>query len=276
MVRLWVVDPVLAIVGDPRCRVDGNYIFLFLIFNSQFSRLSQIILPTTVPMSSFGSQLPCISKGHLKGSQFSCILHWLWKMRSVSIVQSLLCLMFRTFNSGWLLLCVFGFLDDNCIEVLIQDRFVCSIRCRCTAPFSEYNIFGVENCLGQSIGYVVLLSQHAIPNEYAGSSSVVQPHWYLRRNMHESQAFEHTKMFPKWLPLILGLIWGLANYRLYQNVVLEIDLHWDCNDPVLPRMSGIFQYEWYALHNCAVRLFDNSISLQSVVCSRFLQDRFWL
>jgi len=53
---------------------------------------------------------------------------------------------------------VFGFIDDISLNVLIQDRFICSIRCCALLPFSEYHILGAGKCSGQWIIYDVLLS----------------------------------------------------------------------------------------------------------------------
>ena len=107
------------------------------------------------------------------------------------VVQWLLHLTF-----GWLLLYGFGFgfLDDISVEVLIQDRFVSSIRYCVPLSFSEYHISGAVKRPGQWIVYEVLLSRYALPTEYAGSGSVIQLLQFLFRNMDESQASEHTEM----------------------------------------------------------------------------------
>jgi hypothetical protein len=42
--------------------------------------------------------------------------------------------------------------------VLVQDRFVCSIRCCVPLPFSEYHISGALKHTGQWIVYEVLIS----------------------------------------------------------------------------------------------------------------------
>ena len=88
---------------------------------------------------------------------------------------------------------MFGFLNDISIEVLIEDRFVCSVRCCIPLSFSEYHISGVVKGLGQRVVYKVLLSRYAVPNEYAGSGSVIQLVSFLFRNVDKSQVSEHTQ-----------------------------------------------------------------------------------
>jgi len=252
-------------IGDRSCSVDWIYILEFLIFESQLCRLCQCIIPSAVPATTFGWRLPCISQWRLKASQFSWLLPRLRRIRRWVVVQWLLRLTF-----GWLLLCGFGFLDDISVEMLGHDRFVCSIRCCVPFPFSEYHISGAVKRLGQWIVYEILLSRYAVPNEYAGSGSVIQLLLFLFRNVEESQASEQTEMLHNWLPPMPGLVRGFTDYRLRRSAVLEIDCHWECKCPVLLRKSGIVQHASYALHDRAVCLFDDSIRPRSVGPSRFL------
>jgi len=135
---------------------------------------------------------------------------------------------------------------------------------------NKYHISGAVKRPGQWIVYEVLLSRYAVPNKYAGSGSVIQLLSFLFRNVDESQASEHTEMLQRWLPPMPGLVRSLADYRSRRRAVLVIDCHRDCKRPVLLRNSGIVQHASYAFHDRAVRLFDDSIRLWSVGCSRFL------
>jgi hypothetical protein len=60
------------------------------------------------------------------------------------------------------------------VEVLVQDRFICSIWCDVPNPFSEYHILEAVKHLAQWIVYEVLPSQYAVGNEYANSGSEIQ------------------------------------------------------------------------------------------------------
>jgi len=115
---------------------------------------------------------------------------------------------------GWLLLSGFGFVDDNSVEVLVQNRFVCRIRCCVQLSFSEYPISGAVKRLGQWIVYEVLLSRYAVPNEYAGSGSVIQLLSFLFWNMDKRQASEHTEMLQNRRPPMRGVVRSLADYRI--------------------------------------------------------------
>jgi len=253
------------IVRDRSCSIDGNHIIEILIFKSQLCRLGQ--LTSAVSATIFGRWLPCISKLCLKASQFSWLVFRLRRIRRW-IVQWLLRLTFCC-----LLLYGFGFvfLDDISVQVLVQDRIVCSIRCCVPLSFSEYHISGAVKRLGQWVIYEVLLSWYAVPNEYAGSGCVIQLLFFPFWNVHDSQASEHTGLLQRWLPSgsMPGLVRSPADYRSCWGAVLEIDCHWDCKCPVLLRKSGIVQHASYALHDRAVRPFDNSIKLRSVGRSCF-------
>jgi len=72
-----------------------------------------------------------------------------------------------------------------------------------------------------------------------------------------------------------GLVWSLADYRLHQRAVLVIDCHWACKCPVLLRNSGFVQHASYALHDGAVRPFDDCIRLRWRGRSRFLSCALW-
>ena len=181
-IRLWI-NHILVIIGDQSCSVDGNHILEFFVFESQLCRLCQCILPSAVLATTFGRWLPCISKWCPKISEFSWLLLWLRRLRRWYFVQWLLRLTF-----GCLLLCGLRFLDDGSVEVLIQDRFVCSIRCCIPLSITEYLIWGAEKRHGQWIVYEVLLSRYAVPIEYAGSGSVIQLLLFLIRNVDKSQA----------------------------------------------------------------------------------------
>ena len=143
------------------------------------------------------------------------------------MVQRLLRLTFGTFISDWLLLCGFGFgfLDDISIEVLVQNRFVCSIRCCVPLSFAEYHISGGVKRPGQWIVYEVLSSRYAVPNKYAGSGSVIQLLSFLFRNVHESQSSEQMEMLQRLLlsGSMPGLVQSPADYRSHRGGVLEID-----------------------------------------------------
>jgi hypothetical protein len=80
------------------------------------------------------------------------------------------------------------------MTVLIQDRFVCSIRRCVPLSFSEYHNSGAVKLLGQWLVYKVLLRRYAVPKEYAGSGSVIQLLSFFFRNMDESQASKQTEM----------------------------------------------------------------------------------
>jgi hypothetical protein len=88
---------------------------------------------------------------------------------------------------GWELLYGFGFgfLDDISAEVLVQDRFITSIRCHLLPPFSEFHIWEAVQRIGQSIVYEVLLSHYAVPKNYAGRGFVIQLLMFLFRNVDE-------------------------------------------------------------------------------------------
>jgi hypothetical protein len=120
-----------------------------------------------------------------------------------------------------------GFLDDISVEVLVHKRFICIIWCCLTLFFSGYHTLGAVKCLGQSIVYEVLLDQYAVPNECAGSGSVIQLISFLFLNMHESQGSEHTEMLQPLLfsDMMPGLIWSPADNQSRQGAVLEIDRH---------------------------------------------------
>jgi len=195
-VWLWI-DPVLVIVGDRSCSVDGNHIFKFLIFESQLCRLGQFA--SEVLVTTFGRRLPCNSKWHLKASQFSWLLLWLQRIWRWIVVQWLLSWTFSWLLLDWLwcfrLLGECRFYDDISVEVLVQDCFVCSIRYCVPLSFSEYHISGAVKRLGEWIVYGVLVSRYALPNEYADSGFVMQHLSFLIRNVDRSQATEHTEMF---------------------------------------------------------------------------------
>jgi len=185
-------------IGDRSCSIDGYYSWEFLLFEIYLCRLGQLVLASAVLMTSVGRQLPCISKWGLRGSQFSWLLLWLQRWL---VIQCLLRLMFRISISSWLrgfrfLLGGggFGFLDDIPVAVFVPDHLVCSILCCVPIPFSECHISGAVMRPGQLIVYEVLLSRYAVPNKYAGSGSVIHLLAFLFRNMHESQASEHTEM----------------------------------------------------------------------------------
>jgi hypothetical protein len=170
--------------------------------------------------------------------------------------------MLGTFISGWLLLGGIVILDHVSVEVLVQDRFVCSIQCCVPLPFPEYHVSGVVKRPGQWIVYKVLLSQYAVPNEYAGRGSGVQLLSFLFLNVDASQASEHTAMLYRWIPPIPGHIRSLAHYRSHRSAVLEIDLHRDCKRQFVLRKCGIVHHASYAFRDRAVRPFDNSIRLK--------------
>jgi hypothetical protein len=141
------------------------------------------------------------------------------------MVQWFLRLTFGTFISGWLFLCGFRLLDDISIEVLIQDRIVCNIRCCIPLSFSEYHILGAVKRPGQWVVYEVLLSPYAVPNEYTGSCSLMQLLSFLFWNLDKSQAFEQTEMIQRW-PLsgsMPGLVLSITNHCACRSAVLEID-----------------------------------------------------
>ena len=78
---------------------------------------------------------------------------------------------------------------------------------------------------GQWIVYEVMHSRYTVPNEYAGSGSVIQLLSFLFQNVHASQASEDTEMPQKWLLPMPGLLQSHADYRLRQGTVLETDHH---------------------------------------------------
>jgi len=69
------------------------------------------------------------------------------------VIQWLLSLTFRTFITGWELLCGFGFVDDISVEVLIHDRILLRIRCCVALSVVAYHISGVGKYLGQWMVY---------------------------------------------------------------------------------------------------------------------------
>ena len=125
----------------------------------------------------------------------------------------------------WFLLYDFRFLDGISVEVLVQDRFVCSIQCCVPLSLPEYHIGGAVKRLGQWVVYEVLLGRYAVPTEYAGSDPVIQRLSVLFRNFDESQASAHTGMLQRWPPPRPGLVRRLTNHRACRSVVLELDRH---------------------------------------------------
>jgi hypothetical protein len=91
-----------------------------------------------------------------------------------------------------------AFHDDISIEVVVQDCFICSIRCCVLLSISEYHISGAVKHLGQWIVYEVLLSGYAVPNEYSGCGSEIQLVLFLFLNIHKGQALEHMEMLQQW------------------------------------------------------------------------------
>jgi len=98
--------------------------------------------------------------------------------------------------------------------MLVQDGFVCSIWGSVPVPFSEYHIWGALEHPGPWIICEVLLNQYSVPNEYAGRGSIIKLRLILFRNVHESQASEHTQMLQRWLHSgsMPGHIRTLADY----------------------------------------------------------------
>jgi len=179
---------------------------------------------------------------------------------------------------GWFLLYgfQFGFPKDISIEVLIQDRFSCSIRRCVPLPVSEYYMLGVVKRLGQCIIYEVQLGRYAIWNECAGSGCVIRLLCSVCRNVVDRLATVRTEAMQNLRPPMPGILWGFTNYGSRCSAVLEIDCHTDCNFPVVLQRSGIIQQAWYAVHDRAVRLFNDCIRLRWIGCRRILYYALWL
>ena len=92
------------------------------------------------------------------------------------------------------------------VEVLIQDRFVSSIRCCLQLSYFEYHVLGEVQCCGKWIIYKGLHSRYVVPNEYVGSDSVSQLLSILMWNMDESHASKATGMVQN------GFLLCLASY----------------------------------------------------------------
>jgi hypothetical protein len=132
-VPLGIDDSILMIVRDCSSSVHGNHILDFLIFESQFYSL-----PPDPFQRGFGNYLQPAASTHIQvtsqgqpvvvtSSSASKKPEVIWRPMTPSFDIRLVA------SQGF----GFGFLNDISVEVVIQDRFVCSIRCCVHLSFSE-------------------------------------------------------------------------------------------------------------------------------------------
>jgi hypothetical protein len=115
-------------------------------------------------------------------------------------------------------------------RVLLRQRVRGSVRAvravRNTRVFRmESGVVADVKRLGEWIVYEVLLGRYAVPNEYAGSGSGIQLHWFLFRKVDESQTGEHTERLQNWLPPMPGIVRGFTDYQSLRSAVLDIHYH---------------------------------------------------
>jgi len=271
-IRLWIVVPILknVCVGDSSTHVDGNHIDEFLISERKLSSLCQCNLASMVPKTFFARRLPRPSMRTCEPIQLSWLLLWLQKLCWWFVVQWRLCLTF-----SWLHFCEFGFSDDISVEVLIQDRFFCSIWGCVAHSFSEWYMSQAVKCSGQWDIHHILFSWYAVPNESAWRCSDFWPHLFLFENVHKSQASAHMKMLQKWLPSMPGVVQRLANYWSHRSVVLGMDHQWACKH--LPHLSkcGNVQHTSCGIDDHPIRTLDDCIQPGSEGRNQFLSDARW-